>query len=338
MRRISIAQKNEIRRLSLEGHSLRKISRFVNVSLKTVHRYLSPELDINVPNKGCRPEKTSKRCERALVSKIESGFLKNAVEASNYLKENTNTKISARTVRRILKKSGLKNYAKPKNPRLLSIHKKNRFRFARAHKNHDFRYWKTVIFSDETKFNLYGPDGNKRVWRIPNYTLNSHHVREVVKYGGGGVMIWGSICYNGVGEISFIEGTMNSAKYISILESSYPETLKKNNMSPKESIFQQDNDPKHTSRMTKRWLSCNKINILEWPSCSPDMNLIENVWEYVDRRIRNSPTKPKNLGELKERIREIWYAIPSDYIKNLFESMPSRINCLFRAKGGHTKY
>jgi transposase len=80
-----------------------------------VHRYLSPELDINVQNKGSRPAKTSKRYERALVSKIESGFLTNAVEVSSYLKENTDTKISAKTVRRVLEKSGLKTMQSRKN-------------------------------------------------------------------------------------------------------------------------------------------------------------------------------------------------------------------------------
>jgi hypothetical protein len=50
-------------------------------------------------------------------------------------------------------------------------------------------YRKEVIFTDETKFNLFGPDGNRRVWKRPNSTIKPNHVREVVKYGGGGIMV-----------------------------------------------------------------------------------------------------------------------------------------------------
>jgi transposase len=62
--------------------------------------------------------------------------------------------------------------------------------------------------------------------------------------------------------------------------------------------FQHDNDPKHTSKITKKFLNENFSEIIDWPSNSPDLNPIENLWSIVKRNIEMR--LPQNFLELEQ--------------------------------------
>ena len=103
-------------------------------------------------------------------------------------------------------------------------------------------------------------------------------------------------------------------------------------------IFQQDNDPKHTSRIASEFLAKKKIKKLPWPPSSPDMSIIEHVWDQIDRRVRARDHLPTNKDQLWEALQEEWMNFPMENLRTLYESMPRRIEALIKAKGQATKY
>ncbi|GFU47606.1 transposable element Tc1 transposase [Trichonephila clavipes] len=73
--------------------------------------------------------------------------------------------------------------------------------FSKEHKNKPPVFWRIVIFSDESKFCIFGIKGRKLIWRKPCTALQKEHLVPPVKHGGGEVMICGCTASNGVGKI-----------------------------------------------------------------------------------------------------------------------------------------
>ncbi len=105
------------------------------------------------------------------------------------------------------------------------MHKKACKQFAKDKQLKDMDYWNHVLWSDETKINLFGSDSVKRVWRQPGEKYKC--VLPTVKHGGGSVMVWGCMSATGTGELQFIEGTMNANMYCDILKQSMIPSLSK---------------------------------------------------------------------------------------------------------------
>lgn len=147
-------------------------------------------------------------------------------------------------------------------------------------------------------------------------------------------MVWGAISSTGRSRLVHIQGNLNAQRYIQ--EILRPEVLPL--VAAPGAVFQQDNARPHTARLTMQFLAANNVNVLPWPSMSPDMNPIEHLWDVLDRRVRARVNAPANVRELFQALQVEWAAIPAQTIRNLVQSMPRRCRAVIAARGGHTTY
>ena len=101
-------------------------------------------------------------------------------------------------------------------------------------------------------------------------------------------------------------------------------------------VFQMDNDPKHTSEVVAKWLKDNTVKVLEWPSQSPDLNPIENLWAQLKKRVR--ARRPTNLIQLHHLCQEERAKIHPTYCGKLVEGYPKPLTQVKQFKGNATKY
>jgi len=115
---------------------------------------------------------------------------------------------------------------------------------------------------DETKVNRLGSDGQEYMWKRAGDPLGERQVKGTVKFGGGNLMVWGYMRWNRVGTLCEVEGRMNAKQYISILEECLLRSMEESDIDEEDNIFQQDNDPKHTSKLATKWFEDHDINVL----------------------------------------------------------------------------
>ncbi|KAL0169283.1 hypothetical protein M9458_033879, partial [Cirrhinus mrigala] len=133
-------------------------------------------------------------------------------------------------------------------------YKKARKQFAEDNLSKSINYWNCVLWYDETKINLFGSDGVQHVWCCPGEEYQENCVSPTVKHGGGSIMVWGGISAVGSGELQFIEGNMDSIMYCTFVKQNMMPSLQKLGRT---AVFQHDNDPKHTTKMTTALLRKN---------------------------------------------------------------------------------
>jgi hypothetical protein len=338
MKPLSTEQVNHILLLLDLGHSGHSIHHQTGISVSKVSQLRKEHRPHLQKSTGGCPKILSDMDLRHSTRLLTSGQVDNAPQLARRLQEIKGRPISAQTVRRGLKSVGMKAVVKVKKPLLKAHHKRARKEFAERYLHWTVEDWKRVIWSDETKINRIGSDGRSWGWKRRGERLSDRLVTPTLKFGGGSLMLWGCMSWEGVGHACKIEGRMDANCYVDILEDELQKSIDYFEKDPEEVIFQQDNDPKHTSKKAKEWFQNHGMEVLEWPAQSPDLNPIEHLWKHLKQRLCAYENPPQGINELWERVQREWELIDAGVCQNLIEAIPRRVLEVYQANGGYIEH
>ncbi|GFV86783.1 transposable element Tcb1 transposase [Trichonephila clavipes] len=128
----------------------------------------------------------------------------------NFSLSSYNVSVSAQTVRNVLHGAGLKTRTPRKKPYISEVNGKRRLDFTMKYKNKPMDFWKKVIFSDESKFEIFTSPSIGKIWRKKKTALEPKNVLPTLKHGHGNVMVWACTAHNGTGSLAFIDNKMKS--------------------------------------------------------------------------------------------------------------------------------
>jgi transposase len=223
-------------------------------------------------------------------------------------------------------------------PPMSKVNRKKRVAWAEQYLKEDF---KKVLWTDESRATLDGPDGWDRGWLL---STSQPQIRLRRQQGGGGVMVWaGIIGSEVVGPFRVREGVkLNSESYCTFLKENLLPWLKSKNKRFRSTIMlQQDNAPSHASRYSKAWLEQQGFSdkkLMDWPPQSPDLSPIENYWSILKQKVYENGRQFSSKDQLWKAILDAKEEIEPEQVANLVSSMDRRLLEVIRRDGAHIGY
>ena len=186
---------------------------------------------------------------------------------------------------------------------------------------------------------LRGDKGRLKVWRRVGEQWRPECLGFMNACAGKTfkIMVWGCVSYFGTGDLVFVDGNMNSQKYIQVLDNHLMPSVERL-FGQNRWVLQEDNASIHKSRLTEEYKNNNHIPVLNWPAQSPDLNIIENLWLVLKRKVKRRVHLITSIEDLKRELLTAWENIPLVFIRSLYESLPRRLRKVLLHKGHITKY
>ncbi|GFS78609.1 transposable element Tcb1 transposase [Trichonephila clavipes] len=254
---------------------------------------------------GRRPRQGRRRAttyneDRYLVLTARRHQNMNATLLQQHLRSATGTMVSTQTVRNRLHGVGLYARRPIVCVRLISRHRRDRREWATEHVNWRRNEWSNVLFSDESRFSVHPSNRRIFIWRECGSRNNLASVHECVRFGGGGVLVYGSISIDGHTDLYNIrDGTLTAHRYRD--EILRPIVVPYAAAIGDDFILMDDNSRPHLANLVEDFLFGEGIVRMEWPASSPDMNPIEHVWDALGNEFLATNHPHKLSKNWKER-------------------------------------
>lgn len=249
------------------------------------------------------------------------------------------------TIRRSAIQQGIITMIRPK--RLNEMTDKDielRKQFAREHLEWTFDDWKLGLFADEA--DLFPTHSGKQYMRLKeNQCMSDLNISKGWEQKKLTIKVWGIVSFWGVGPLVRIYDTMKGDKYLKTLETNLEPILpdlKRRAVAivghKAKLILIDDNAKYHRVVDVKNWKEKMGFSSIVWPSYSPDINIIENIWSLVQDKQNDLLDILETPDDTWKYAQEIWHNLESSYICNLYKSLPDRIKDLYKNKGGPIHY
>lgn len=292
---------------------------------KRIKRYAESKTVDDLPNRGL-VRTTTKRQDKTIIRLFERNPDLTLKKGQEKLAQK-NIIISLMTIRRRLLEHGVAWRNTRMKPLLNEKHIEKRLEWAKENLNRD---WRDVIFTDEASFWAWVP--RRKAWSKRGNPVLQRSIKHPVK-----LHVWGCFNARGFGILYLFTNTLTAQLMTEIYQKCLlPSAHKWFGRNNDSWILQEDNDPKHCSRICKAWKAENGIRRLSWPSQSPDANPIENVWAFIKHRLQGK--RVFTLKQLSRQIKTIWRSLPESYAENLVASMRHRCQAILDNNGDWTVY
>lgn len=330
--RTTAEQRDAVVALHKDGRSARYIAKHIGVARNTVSAILARYIATGSTGSGKRsgrPRATDSATDAAIVAASQAS----PFDTPRKIRAELDIDCSLDTIDRRLREAGLFGRVARGKRDYTDAQVRARLSFAEGYMNLD---WTRVMCADEKNFYCDGHQGRVYVRRPvgaafhPAYTQHKEAHPDYVR-------VWGCISAHGQGDIVFLDGPLDSEAYAKLMRDYLPLAADKAFTFGSEPwYFLHDNPNVHKGAEATRALFEHGATVLDFPPYSPDLNVIENLWGYLAKKVDGH--RCRNVEDLAVIVEQEWDKIDKDYFTKLFESMPKRCQAVVDAKGWHTKY
>jgi transposase len=300
-----------------------------------------------------RPLKLSVRHISFIKGLVSSEFGVGSAEIANRLEAEHGVKVSARTVRHVLKREGFQHSLPKQVVSLSPSQRSRRVKWCVTHRNTQKLAFSKVLFTDSKIFTVHPTTGTARA-------ATWHHVGRRPSVAPGrhskGVHAYMGVSLTGATRLIFVTGGGSQSSpykdpkcnqlFKGVCAKEYqeivlPSLLKDGDEMFKGTrwadnwLFQQDNARPHIDAGTKAYLDVRmRDRVLAWPAASPDLSWIENVWAWMEREVRKRQKQINTAAQLRGVLEEVRQSIPSSHLVNYVKSMRGRLKRCIDNEGG----